>query len=311
MDHETSMPIMINYWFLLVAATIASCDRNAGKDGEAIGVSQTEQSSVAKQEKIPAIHSYDFSAKKPPQHTLKKSLREISGLAFTPDGRLLCHGDEAAHIYEIDYHTGAEKKRFSLGRPAVVHDFEGIAVKKDTVFLVTSSGVLFRCREGANGENVRFQSFGSGLDIRYDVEGLVYDPATDCLLLACKAFAGSGHENQKAIYAFSLKTYKLQPRPRFLLSLASIVSNADKKEFNPSGIERHPVTGNFFVIASNGFSIVEISSKGEVIGQSNLPKSVHKQPEGIAIASDGTMIIANEGGNKDATLVIYKPIQKP
>jgi len=302
---------MIICCFILIAAMMVSCDKNSEQGDEAAGGSHSEPSSEGLQEKFPAISGYDFSDKKAPQLRLKKSLQEISGLTFTEDGRLLCHGDEAAHVYEIDYLTGAEKKRFSLGRPAVVQDFEGIAVKKDTVFLVTSNGFLFRCREGENGENVRFQSFRSGLDVRYDVEGLAYDPATDCLLLACKAYAGSGYENQKAVYAFSLKTYKLQPRPRFLLPLSSIAENTDKKEFNPSGIERHPITGNFFVIASNGSSIVELTPKGEVIGQSDLPKSVHKQPEGIAVASEGTMVIANEGGNKDAMLVVYKSIQKP
>jgi len=302
---------MTIYWLILIAATITSCDRNAGRHDEASSLSQSEQSSETMREKTSPMRGYDFSDKDAPQHRLKKSLQEISGLTFTQDDRLLCHDDEAAHVYEIDYRTGAEKKRFSLGRPAVVQDFEGIAVKKDTVFLVTSSGVLFRCREGANGENVRFQSFHSGLDVRYDVEGLAYDPATDCLLLACKGYAGREYENQKAVYAFSLRTYKLQPRPRFLLPLNLVAKETDKKEFNPSGIERHPLSGNFFVIASNGFSIVELTPKGEVVDQSDLPKSVHKQPEGIGIASDGTMVIASEGGNKDAMLVIYKSMQQP
>lgn len=296
---------------ILLTATLTLVEMSLWQFGATISVSLAEQKPAVAQGRIPQIRGYDFSDKKPPQHSLKKSLREISGLTFTPDGRLLCHGDEAAYVYEIDYHTGAEKKRFSLGRPAIVQDFEGMAVKKDTVFLVTSNGVLFRCREGANGENVSFQSFRSGLDVRYDVEGLAYDPATDCLLLACKGYAGKDYEKQKAVYAFSLRTYKLLPRPRFLLPLQIVASETDKKEFNPSGIERHPITGIFFVIAYNGFSIIELTPKGEVVGQSDLPKSVHKQPEGIAIASDGTMVIANEGGNKDATLVIYKPIQKP
>jgi uncharacterized protein YjiK len=259
-------------------------------------------------EEIAAIRGYDFSSRKVPQFPLKKNLREASGLAFTPDGRLLCHSDEAAIVYEID-RTGAEIKHFRLGRPAVVQDFEGIAVKGDTVFLVTSKGLLFRCREGANAESVPFESFQSGLDVRYNVEGLAYDPETDCLLLACKGIAGRGYENQKAVYAFSLRTKKLLPRPRFLLPLKLVARETGKKEFNPSGIERHPITGNFFVIAYNGSSIVELSPKGEVIGQSALPKSVHRQPEGIAIASDGTLVIANEGGGRDATIVVYKPVQ--
>jgi len=263
----------------------------------------------AQEQEIPPLRGYDFSDRKAPQYKLEKSLREISGLAFTQDGRLLGHSDELGVIYEIDYRTGGLKKQFSLGRPAIVQDFEGIAVKKDTVFLVASNGMLFRCKEGANGESMRYQTFRTGLDVRHNVEGLAYDPAADCLLLACKGYAGTGYEEQKAVYAFSLRTYKLQPRPRFLLPLKTISRQSDKKEFNPSGIERHPRSGNFFIIAFNGHSILEVSSNGQILGLSALPKSVHKQPEGIAIAANGTLVIANEGGGKEGSVVVYRPLK--
>jgi hypothetical protein len=40
-----------------------------------------------------------------------------------------------------------------------------------------------------------------------------------------------------------------------------------------------------------------------------LPKSVHPQPEGLAIAPDGTAIICNEGSapGKPGRLVVYPP----
>jgi len=269
-----------------------------------------QKKSVSNKPDIPAIRRYDFADHNATQYKLQKALREISGLAFTADGRLLCHGDERGVIYEIDYRTGQQKKQFSLGRSTVVQDFEGIAVKKDTLFLITSNGVLFRFREGTNGEKASYRTFRTSLDVRYDVEGLAYDANTDCLLLACKGYPGRGYDQQKAIYAFSLRTYKLQPVPRFLLRVATIILQSDKKEFNPSGIEQHPQTGNFFIIAANGSAIVEVTPRGEVIGFAELPKSVHRQPEGIAIAADGTLVIANEGGGKDATIVIYKPLQK-
>ena len=47
-------------------------------------------------------------------------LKEISGLALTEDGRLLGHGDEHAHVFEIDYRRGVIVKEFTLvsGRAA-------------------------------------------------------------------------------------------------------------------------------------------------------------------------------------------------
>lgn len=255
----------------------------------------------------PKIAGYDFSDKDATTVSLPKALGEISGLTFTHDGRLLGHNDEAGIVFEIDYKTGKEVKRFALGTFTITGDFEGIAAKGDTLFLVNSSGTIYRFRESAAGTNVKYQTFKTSLSLKNDVEGLAYDSATDCLLLACKAEGGKGIGKNKAVYAFSLKTYKLEPKPRFVLPLDDILAQTGKKEFNPSAIERHPQTGNFFVLAYNGFAIVELNPAGKILGVSELKKSINPQPEGLAIANDGTLIIANEGQGKAASLTIYKP----
>ena len=275
-----------------------------------VDATSSPQAHTSQNQTIPEIRGYDFSDRKAPAHRLSKNLREISGLTFTTDGRLLAHGDERAIIYELDIRTGKEKKQFSVGRLTLMQDFEGIAAKKDTIFLVNSSGVLYRFPEGANGQRVSYREFRTSLDARYNVEGLAYDPATDCLLLACKGFAGAGRDQHKAVYAFSLRTYRLLPEPRFLLPLKAITQAAESKEFNPSGIERHPRTGNFFIIAANGNAIVEVTPGGKMVGISKLLKAVHKQAEGIAMAPDGTMLIANEGGGKEGYIVMYQALQK-
>ncbi|MGH7491718.1 MAG: SdiA-regulated domain-containing protein [bacterium] len=252
------------------------------------------------------IRSYDFSDKSVQVFDLPRDLAEASGLTFTADGRLFSHTDEAGMIFEIDPKTGKELRRFYLGRPMLRGDFEGVAARQDTLFLTNSSGTIFRFRAGENGQPVKYDMFKTALSAKNDVEGLAYDAATNCLLLACKGDAGTGRSDQKAIYSFSLKTYKLEPKPRFLLPLAEILAQTQRKEFNPSGLERHPVTGNFFVLANNGLAMIEIDPQGKIMGVSTLPKSLHKQPEGLAIATDGTVFIANEGQGKTAKLVMYR-----
>jgi uncharacterized protein YjiK len=264
----------------------------------------------------PEIKGYDFSSKATTQCKLPTALAEASGLAFTSDGRLLCHDDEKGIIYEIDHKSGKIVKRFYLGRIFLERDdFEGIATKKgdtrsgkagsDTIFLVNSSGTILRFLEGKDKEHVSFQTFKTPLTTKNNVEGLAYDPVTDCLLLACKGDAGKGYKDDKAVYAFSLKTYKLLPKPRFLLSLNAITKQTGEKEFNPSAIERHPVTGHFFVLAFNGHAMVEMDADGNLVGVSSLPKSVNPQPEGLAIAADGTMVICNEGQGKAGLISVY------
>lgn len=269
----------------------------AGKDLPAFGPNNA---------KIEKIRGYDFSDKGVQVFDLPKDLSEASGLAFTDDGRLFAHNDEAGMILQIDPASGRELKRFYLGRPMLRGDFEGLAAKKDTLFLVNSSGTIFRFRPGENGQHISYEVFKTSLSAKNDVEGLAHDPATNALLLACKGDAGTGRPDQKAIYSFSLKNYKLETKPRFLLPLAEILPQTERKEFNPSGLDRHPATGNFFVIAFNGFAIVEMDAQGKILGVSTLRKAVNKQPEGLAIARDGTIFIANEGQGKMAKLAVYR-----
>ncbi|WP_238314696.1 hypothetical protein, partial [Methylobacterium crusticola] len=85
------------------------------------------------------------------------------------DNRLLAHNDEKGIIYELDYQKGAIVKAFQLAdRVApVAADFEGIATVDDRVYLVTSSGRLYECSEGAAGESVLFNVYTTGVGRDY------------------------------------------------------------------------------------------------------------------------------------------------
>jgi uncharacterized protein YjiK len=296
--------MMIFVSFFLVLASLACQGNQAQPPHE---TSAPADAAALALEKLPEISGYDFFSKSPQIVKLPKALKEVSGLALTENGRLLCHNDEAGIVFEVNYQTGEIIKSFYLGRLLVREDFEGIAARKDTVFLVNSDGVIYRFREARNGQHVDYQRLATSLSVANDVEGLTYDPDTESLLLACKTDPGPGLGKTKAVYAFSLKTRKLESQPRFLLSLKDILKQTERQEFNPSSIERHPLTGHFFILAYNGFAIVEIDRDGRLLAVSKLPKSVHNQPEGLAIANDGTLIISNEGQNKAGTLVIYPP----
>jgi len=80
--------------------------------------------------------------------------------------------------------------------------------------------------------------------------------------------------------------------------------------FAPSGIETNPSTGTFFIIAARGNAIIEISSEGEIIGKALLKREIHNQPEGITLTPDLSLIIADEGGSKRATLTKYPLLEE-
>ncbi len=233
-------------------------------------------------------------------------IKEISGITFTSDDRLLAHGDEDADIFELDPETGAVMKRFSLGSLLVVTgDFEDITFVNDRFFLLQSNGKLYEFKEGMPGKFVDYKTYKTFLNSSNDAEGLCFDPETNSLLIACKGSPGKDYGKQKAVYSFSLESMTLDEKPRFLIDLKEVKENTEEDKFSPSGIARHPVTGTFFIIAAKGNTIIEVDKDGKVINQKLLPGNVHKQPEGIAFKKDGTMFISNEGRNKTARLVRY------
>jgi len=252
---------------------------------------------------------YDLNEKNPPTLTVSNKLNEISGLAMSADGRLFAHDDEDPVVYVLSYTTGEVLKRFTVGSGFMEEDFEGIAVKNDTLFLVTSSGDIFAFQETGDREHTDFQLYGTFLSEKNDVEGLEYDPLTDCLLLACKGDPGKGYGGYKAVYAFSLKDRVLQKEPRFLVPLKN-AGGKKHKDFNPSGIALHPEAGTFFILSADGGLIMEIDRNGIILGEEEIPVDTNSQPEGIAFAPDGTMLIANDGQGGKGTVTAY-PAESP
>jgi uncharacterized protein YjiK len=233
---------------------------------------------------------------------LPGSLKEISGIALSPEGRLFGHNDEKGMVVEIDLEGKRINKTFYLGRPAVREDFEDIAIVGKRIFLVTSSGELFEFPEGDHDEVVEYRRNKTHLDSGSDVEGLCYDPVRNTLLLACKGDAGNGIKNSKAIYEYSLEYNQLSEEPRFLIPEKGLMKK-QKNGFAPSAITYNGSTGQFFVISSRAKMLVILETQGTISGVYHLPEKQHFQPEGIAFLPDETLLISDEGGTGRAAMI--------
>jgi len=250
------------------------------------------------------LNDYNFSGEHSKTVTLPKQLNEISGLAITGNNRLLAHNDEVGTVYEVDISTGEITSEFNLGKKKVKKDFEGIAVVKDSLFMVTSLGVIYKFSYSDNEKNVDYKKFKTILSAKYNVEGLCYDKETNSLLLACKDYAGKNLKDYKAIFSFDLSKYKLQEEPRFLINLDSLKNKFNINNFSPTGIEVHPNSGNVFILSSHEKAIIELSSNGNLLNVVKLKSKNHRQPEGISFLSDLTLLISDEGQNKRGTITI-------
>lgn len=238
------------------------------------------------------------------QWKLPKRLREISGLALTPDERLFAITDEKAIVYELDYSEGKVIKSFALGDPLVRGDFEGIAVLEDTVWLMTSDGLLFATADGPDGAKMQYQKYDTGLGDYCEFEGLTQDREAGTLILACKET--DKKKDDLMIFEWSASRNGIERVRSVTIPEKSIEEMIDKKRISPSGIAIDPETGEWVLVAARQDALVRLTADGGLSSAIILEKKKrHKQAEGIEITADGRMLLADEGRKGRARLAVY------
>lgn len=238
------------------------------------------------------------------QLSLPGKLREVSGICFDAHGRLFAHNDELGMVCEVDPDDGSILKSFYItssgwyGTSRIAADFEDIAIVGTTFFLVDSSGTLYMFEEGDEGVEVEAVKFDTFLTESWDVEGLCVDPVGNRLFLACKVWPKrqrpSGVRGVKPVFSFSLDEHRLAEDPGMLIPSATLKNISRDGRFKPSAITRHPLSGNFLVLASAGHMVAELDSNGRLLSWRHLDAIRHPQPEGIAVDSLGRLYIADE-----------------
>lgn len=238
------------------------------------------------------------------QWALPDGLHEVSGLALSEDGRLFAHGDEQAVIFELDFVSGRAVKRFAFGNPAVPGDFEGIAFVGPRLFLITSAGDLLEGREGAPGEHVKHRLHRTGLGDRCEIEGLDYDPDAGALLILCKQ--ARQRELAGAIAVLAWSPTALAPLPHLERVLAWTPDDGAPEAVNPSALTRS-ATGTLVLAAARQGLLIELDPRAGIIRSIRLADDRHPQAEGIALAADGTLLVADEGRRGRGRLSAYRP----
>jgi uncharacterized protein YjiK len=279
------------------ATAPAETDRGAAP---APAATESSGSAHATQVSSAVLDRYDFE-KRTRHFDLPGRLDEISGLAMTSDGRLFAHDDERGRIYRIDPATGEVGASFDLGSTAVPGDFEGIALIGERFFLVTSLGFLYEFREGSDGASIGYRVTDSGVGAGCEVEGLDYDPVDDALLLACKT--ASREPGVIVIHRLPVDPARDRPAP-LRVQKQDLSSHGLDPEFDPSAIAVD-AGGTILLLSGRHEALVEIDRSGAVVAARALSRRRHPQPEGLAIAADGTLYIADEANGGDAQLTVY------
>jgi uncharacterized protein YjiK len=237
------------------------------------------------------------------QWIMPSQLREISGLALTSRGTVFTHDDNSGRVSEIDPKSGILVKSFSLlGNQK--EDFEAIAIAGNDIYLMASDGKLFRFREGADGQQVQFMMFDTGLGKKCEFESLAYEADSTRLLMACKRILDKDSPKDLVIYRMPLPlnraTFSILQVP-----LKQVVGSNNWKNFRPSDMTVDPFTKNYVIIASHEKGLVVVTPDGDVMRSEPLPDG-HNQPEGVAITNDTILLISDEANVKPAAITLYK-----
>lgn len=226
------------------------------------------------------------AAEPPTAFRLPEALREVSGLALRPDGRLYAVADEVGHIFALHPETGTSDLVAQVGNPVVWDDFEGIATHGNVLWLTNSDGRLYTLRlDEASEPLIEDTGFGA----RCEIEGLSYHLQARYLYFACKTPRQARYEAHLSLFAWSPGEGPM-PQADVVVALAEV--NDDKK-LHPSGVTVL-ADGSFLIIAAKERRWVHISDRGQPIGRGKLDKQDHPQAEGIALRDDA-IFIADEG----------------
>ena len=252
------------------------------------------------------LELFDLRPRAAVQGKLPNALQEVSGLAATADGRVFAHGDEHAVIAQIDACAAKVSKAFALGKPPLHSDFEGIAIAGERFFLITSSGFLYEFREGADGAAVPFSVMDTGFGKVCELEGLAYDSSERTLLSGCKETARPELRSQLVVLRWSLDRRAPAVPPSLTVPLSDVVKASGTKGFRTTSIERDALTGHYILVAGPERAMIELTTKGVVIGGRALKRELHPQPEGVTLVGDSILVIADEGDTGRGVTTCYR-----
>ncbi len=274
---------MIVSLFMICVFLIFSCKEKAKKDPG----KKTETKVLA------GPQDYNMQA---PDATweLPSALTEISGINLFNDSVMLCQEDENGKLYLYNLASKQIDKTISFSNP---QDYEDLAMVGADVYLVQSNGNIVQVSNYMQAPVLT--KYKTVLSRKNDTEGLCYDRISNSLLISCKedqSIAESAKQ-PKAIFAFNIEEKTLSDKP---------LIQFEEKDFKPTAIAVHPVTGNIFVLSASKRKLVEVNRQGTVLQRYELKGDGFKQPEGLTFAANGDLYISNEGGGGKANILMFK-----
>ncbi|MGZ5255336.1 MAG: hypothetical protein ACXWCT_13080 [Flavitalea sp.] len=229
---------------------------------------------------------------------LDGELKEISGQVNLSHSTFAAINDEDGVIIRFDLSNSQMTQSTRFGKKG---DYEDIARVDSVYYVMESNGDL---HEVTPHEKTSTQ-YKFELEKKIEFESLVYYEKFQKLVLITKDHA----LDLQAIfsYSFDLKTKQFDAEPFFTIQLDEVLRKMKdlSAEFKPSAAALHPITGELYILASVGKSLLICTPEGTVKAAYDLNPDQFQQPEGISFAPNGDMFISNEGLHGKGTFIIY------
>ena len=257
---------------------------------------------------------YDFD-EPTDKYFLGEDLEEISGLSWFDGNRLACVQDESGRVFIYDPEADKVTRRIKFGRSG---DYEGVEWVGDSLYVIKSDGTLLSFPAAGDDPVVTTTELPFTGDV--DIEGLGYDPQSKHLLLSVKTLRDSADKAMpdKRVYAFDPVRRQLLPRPFMILQQEVLEAflkthqqgkppkkKAERVVYKPSGVAVHPLTGEVYLLASEGKKLLVLSRQGDILAAVQLSPRMLKQPEGICFAPGGDLYISSEGRGEDGFILRF------
>ena len=239
-------------------------------------------------------------------YKLPNKYREISGICPLQGLNSLAFvQDQAIRVYRFDLSS----EKITKYAKHKAGDSEDITILGNTAYILTAGkrSAIYRVADYI-GRSPQCDRYDLKLNEEYDPEGLCHDAKGNRLLIACKGSPTKG-DTERKVFPFDIQSGRRAKSPVLTIDCQEFL-NEGKSTFNPSGIAIHPITNDVYLIGTKGAKmLVCYGWDRRLKGAARLDEDRFEQPEGIAFAESGELILCSEGAKdkegKKARILLF------